>query len=281
MTTVTAPGARVVDLGSPLQRIGYALRDGVALTGRNLRHWTRQPQLVIFSTIQPVMFIILFNYVFGSAIGEAPGFENLDYTDYLMAGIFAQTVAFGATQTAVGLAEDLAGGMVDRFKSLPMARSAVLIGRTTSDLTRNLFVLALMIGVGYLVGFNFQNGVANALLAIVLVAAFGYAFSWVFAAIGLSLPNAESAQAAGFLFVFPLTFASSAFVQTQGMPDWLRVFAENQPITRLINAVRALSIGDQFAGAASTTGAVLILLAWIAGLLAVAVPLAVSRYRRI
>lgn len=278
MTAVTAPQA-----DGPGQRLGYVLRDGIAVTGRNLRHWTRQPQLVIFSTIQPVMFILLFNFVFGSALSQVPGFENLDYTDYLMAGIFAQTVAFGSTQTGIGLAVDLAGGMVDRFKSLPMARSAVLVGRTNSDLVRNLFVLTLMISVGYVVGFNFQNGVGNAVLAVALVAAFGYAFSWIFAFIGLSLPNAESVQAASFLFVFPLTFASSAFVTTADMPDALRVFAENQPLTRLINAVRALSIGDQFAGAGadSLTEAVLILLAWIAGLLAIFVPLAVRRYRRV
>jgi ABC-type multidrug transport system permease subunit len=162
-----------------------------------------------------------------------------------------------------------------------MAPSAVLTGRTNSDVVRNLFVLALMIGVGYLVGFNFQNGVANAILAVALVAAFGYAFSWVFAFIGLTLPNAEAVQAASFLLVFPFTFASSAFVRTDDMTPVLRTFAENQPLTRLINAVRSLSIGDQFSGEETVTKAVLILLAWIVGMLALFVPLAVRRYRRV
>ncbi len=279
MTTVAAPTPTIATPGSSGGRAANAFRDAVAVTGRNLKHWTRQPQLIVFSTIQPVMFTLLFNFVFGSTLDSAPGFEQVDYTDFLMAGIFAQTVAFGATQTGVGLAEDLGGGMIDRFKSLPMARSAVLVGRTTSDLVRNLFVLALLVTMGYIVGFNFQNGVGNALLALALVAAFGYAFSWIFAFVGLAVPNAESAQAASFLLVFPFTFASSAFVPTEPMPAVLRAFAENQPITALINAVRALAIGGPFG--ADTTEWVLRSLAWTAGLLAVFIPLAVGRYRRL
>lgn len=252
------------------RQLRWAIADGLAVTGRNLRHWVRQPQLLVFSTIQPVMFVLLFVYVFGSAI-TVPGFT---YENYIIPGVLVQSVAFAATQTAIGLAVDLAGGMVDRFRSLPMARSAVLFGRTLSDLIRNLFVVLLMTTVGYLVGFRFTGGPIGAIGAILIVVGLGYALSWVYSFVGLALPNAESAQAASFVVTFPLVFASSAFVPLEGMPSWLRAFARVTPITHTVDAARALSSG------LPATRPLLSALAWILGILAVFVPLAVARFRR-
>jgi ABC-2 type transport system permease protein/oleandomycin transport system permease protein len=248
----------------------WTVADAAAVTRRNLLRYVRVPTLLLFSTIQPVMFVLLFVFVFGGAI-NVPG---VDYVDYLMPGIFVQTVVFGSTQTGVGLAEDLSRGMIDRFRSLPMARSAVLAGRTLSDTVRNLFVVVLMIAVGTLVGFRFHVGVAAALAAIALAVLFGLAFSWIAALIGLSVRDVESAQAAGFIWVFPLTFASSAFVPVQSMPGWLQGLAKANPITNTVDALRALCLGGP------TVRPLLYSLAWIGGILLVFVPLAVNRYRR-
>lgn len=266
MTTLTtpAPGA------APPMTLQWLLSDVATVTKRNLTHWFRQPQLLLFSTVQPVMLVLLFNYVFGGALQT--GVEN--YTNFLLPGIFVQVVAFGASQTAVGLAEDLAGGVIDRFRSLPMARSAVLAGRTLSDLVRNAFVVLLMTGVGYIIGFRFQAGIGPAVGAVLMVTLFGYAISWVFAFVGLAVKGAETAQAAGFVVMFPLVFASSAFVPTQTMPAALRAFADASPVTNVVNAVRAMVLG------LPTAEPLLYALLWIAGILAVFVPLSVSRYRR-
>lgn len=245
-------------------------RDALLITGRNLTVLRRLPQLIVFATIQPILFVLMFRYVFGGAI-EIPGVR---YVDYLMPGIFAQTVAFGAITTAVGLSEDLSKGLIDRFRTLPMARSAVLAGRTIADLTRNLGVVVLMVAMGYLVGFRVQTDLLGLLAAVLLLLLFGFAFSWVFALIGLSVSNAETAQAAAFPLLFPMIFASSAFVPTATMPGPLRAFAEHQPVTAVVDAVRALVLGGP------TAGPVLTSLAWSLGILAVAVPLAVRRYRR-
>src|SRR5207248_10615082 len=206
----------------------WAVTDALAITRRNLLKYVRVPTLLVFSTIQPVMFVVLFRYVFGGAIKLPPG---LSYVDYLMPGIFVQTVVFGSTQTGVGLAEDLAGGMIDRFRSLPMARSAVLAGRTLSDTVRNVFVVLLMTGVGLLIGFRFHGGFVPSVAGLGLTVLFGFAFSWISALIGMSVRDPEAAQAAGFIWVFPLIFASSAFVPVQTMPSWLQTFARNNPIT--------------------------------------------------
>ncbi|MGH8910504.1 MAG: ABC transporter permease [Egibacteraceae bacterium] len=248
----------------------WALHDGLAITRRNLTRLMRQPQLIIFSTIQPVLFVLLFNYVFGGAIRVPGG----DYTSYLMPGIFVQTVAFGATQTAIGLAEDLNGGMIDRFRSLPMARSAVLVGRTLSDLARNLFVIMLMTDVGFLLGFRRSGSWEAALGAFLLIALLGFALSWLFVFVGLAAPSAETAQAMSFVVTFPLVFASSAFVPVQTMPGWLQAIAKATPITNTVNAARALISG------APATRPVLYSLAWALGMLTVFVPLAVARFRR-
>jgi ABC-2 type transport system permease protein/oleandomycin transport system permease protein len=230
--------------------------------------------LLVFSTVQPIMFVLLFVYVFGGAVGRALP-HGVKYVDFLMPGIFVQTVVFGATQTGVGLAEDLSKGMMDRFRSLPMARSAVLAGRTLGDAVRNTFVVILMTVVGVLVGFRFHTNVIASLAALVLVVAFGFAFSWISATIGLTIHDVESAQTAGFLWVFPLVFASSVFVPIRTLPGWLQAFARINPITNTANALRALILGGP------TTRYVIYALAWIVGILAVFMPFATSRYRKV
>ena len=247
--------------------------DTAVVTMRNLRHFWRQPDLLVFSTIQPVMFVVLFVYVFGGAVSLALP-AGVSYVDYLLPGIFVQSVTFRATNTAVGLSEDLRRGVIDRFRSMPMARSAVLLGRTTADLVRNVLIIGLMIGVGYLVGFSFQAGVIPALACVALVAAFGFALSWIFAFVSLVVQGAETAQTAGFVLLFPLVFASSVFVPISSMPDWLQPIAEASPVTLTANAARTFALTGGVPG--SLAGS----LAWIVGILAVFVPLSVWRYRR-
>ena len=254
-------------------RLRDAAVDAAIVSGRNLRHFWRQPQLLIFSTVQPIMFVLLFAYVFGGAIkGSLP--KGVSYIDFLLPGIFVQSVAFRATQTAVGLSQDLERGVVDRFRSMPMARSAVLVGRTIADLVRNIAIIGLMIVVGYIIGFRFEGGVLEAIAAIVVVALFGLALSWIFAFVALTVRGAEAAQAAGFVVIFPLVFASSVFVPTSTMPDWLQSFAKVSPVTLTANTARGFSLEH---GIPSSLGGCL---AWIVGLLAVFVPLCVWRYRR-
>lgn len=256
--------------GSSNTSLGYTVSDALAMTKRNLLKYIRVPALLIFSTVQPVMFVLLFAYVFGGAI-KTPG---SNYIDFLMPGIFVQTVVFGSTQTGVGLADDLSKGMIDRFRSLPMARSAVLAGRTLSDTVRNLFVVLLMTGVGTLIGFRFHAGLLPAIGALLLVVLFGLAFSWISANIGLLVRDTETAQTAGFIWLFPLVFASSIFVPLETMPDWLQSIAKVNPISSAVNASRALALGGP------TSNAVLHALAWVVVILLVFVPLAVRRYRR-
>ncbi len=252
-------------------RLYWALADGLVLAKRNLVQIPRVPELLVFATIQPVMFVLLFRYVFGGAIDVS----GTSYVNFLMAGIFIQTIAFGAMTTGVGLAEDLQKGLVDRFRSLPMSRSAVLTGRTVADLVRNMFVVVVMLAVGLLVGFRPEAGGAGWTVAIGLMLLFSFAFSWIGATIGLLLRSVEAVQQAGFIWLFPLTFASSAFVQTDGMPGPLRAFANHQPITQVIDAVRGLLL-DQPVGSAGWQA-----LAWCVGILLVFVPLSVSLYRRV
>jgi ABC-2 type transport system permease protein/oleandomycin transport system permease protein len=238
---------------------------------RNLLRYQRMPQLVVFTFIQPVMFIILFAYVFGGAIQTSSG----EYINYLLPGILVQTVLFGAMLTGVGLAEDVSKGMIDRFRSLPMARSAVLAGRTITEMVRNVFVVILMTAVGYVIGFRIEHGFGDFGLAVLLVAFFGFAFSWVSATIGLAVKNVETAQTAGFIWVFPLAFASSIFVPLETMKPGVRAFAEHNPISYTVNTVRALALGTPVGNDVWYS------LAWIVGLLIVFVPLAVNRYRKI
>jgi ABC-2 type transport system permease protein/oleandomycin transport system permease protein len=244
--------------------------DALAIAWRGVITYRRVPQLLVFSTIQPVVFVLMFRYVFGGAI-RVPG---VDYVDYLMPGIFVQTSVFGAIGTAIGLATDVQSGLLERFLSLPMARSAVLVGRTLADLTRNVFVVALMTGVGFLVGFHLHTNGAELVAAMLLVLLFGYALAWIFATVGLLLGNPESAQAAAFPVMAPLVFASSAFVPVASMPGWLQPFAAHQPVSVTASAARALVLGTP------ATTDVLQAVAWVAGILVVFVPLAVWRYRR-
>jgi ABC-2 type transport system permease protein/oleandomycin transport system permease protein len=242
------------------------------MTWRNLLTYVRLPQLLVFSTIQPIMLVLLFRYVFGNSIALSN--PTIDYVDYLMPGVFVQATVFGALGTGVGLAEDLHKGLVERFRSLPMARSAVLAGRTIADATRNAFVLVLMTAVGVLVGFRIHGGVLAYLAALALVLLFTYALSWMAATVGLGASNGEAAQAALFPLVFPLVFASSAFVDTSFMPGWLQVFANHQPVTVTVDAARNLVLGQPIGWSVVAS------LAWSLGLIAVFGPLAVRRYRR-
>ncbi|MEZ5407526.1 MAG: ABC transporter permease [Acidimicrobiales bacterium] len=254
--------------------VNRSLRDTSTVTTRNLWHFVRQPDLLLFSTIQPVMFVLLFVYVFGGAI-EPSLPRQVDYVNYLLPGILVQSVAFRASQTAVGLAEDLQRGVMDRFRSIPMSRSAVLTGRTFADLVRNAVIVALMIVVGYLVGFSFQNGALAAAAAIGLILAFGYALSWVFATVAFAAKGAEAAQSAGFVAIFPLVFASSVFVPVETMPGWLRPFAENSPVSVTADAARNLAIGGPVAHAA------LVSILWSIGISVVFGTSAVWLYRRV
>ena len=199
------------------------------VTGRNLRHFIRQPDLLIFSTIQPVMFVLLFVYVFGGAVGRSLP-HGVAYVDFLLPGIFVQSVTFRATQTAVGLSEDLERGVVDRFRSMPMARSAVLLGRTVADLVRNILIIGLMIAVGYAGRLPLPRRASpERSPAIAVVAAFGFALSWIFAFVALTVRGAEAAQSAGFVVIFPLVFASSVFVPVSAMPELASGVREGQP----------------------------------------------------
>lgn len=250
-----------------------SIRDTWTITQRNLYRFIRLPQLLFFSSIQPIMFLTLFNFVFGGALASSPGVPGGKYIDFLLPGILAQTIMFGGVQTGIGLAEDMGKGIIDRFRSLPMSRMAVVAGRTISDTIRNFSVALIMITVGYLLGFRFQNGLDGALGMIGIILLFGYALSWAFAFIGMSVKDAETAQLASFVFIFPLTFASAAFVPIQTMPEWLQAFARNQPVTFVVDAARQLALG------LPPTGAVWKSALWSIGLLAVFMPLAIRKYK--
>jgi ABC-2 type transport system permease protein/oleandomycin transport system permease protein len=250
--------------------LGWAVHDSLAVTKRNLISLTRQPQLIVFSTIQPVIFVLMFTYVFGGAI-RVPG---VDYVDYLMPGIFCQTVVFGAINTGIGLSDDLQKGLVERFRSLPMARSAVLAGRTSADLVRDVFVVLLMLIVGYAVGFRVQTNLLGLVAGIAVLLLFAFSMTWIFAVVGLKAPSPETAQAMSFPILAPLVFASSAFVSTSTMPGWLQVFANHQPVTAAVNATRGLMLGGP------TAGHVWESLAWSVAILAVFAPLAIRSYRK-
>jgi ABC-2 type transport system permease protein/oleandomycin transport system permease protein len=249
-----------------------AFQDALVIMKRNLRAFPRQPEMLTGYTIQPIMFVLLFVYVFGGAI-QTPGYDS--YVDFLIPGILVQTICFGGALTAVGLTEDLKKGLIDRFRSLPMARSAVLAGRTFSDVIVNCGSIVIMIVVGLIVGFTFNSTVVNVLYGVVLLLLFGYAFSWIFALIGLSVSSAEAAQQFGFTAIFPLTFISSAFVPVDSMPDVLQAFAKVNPFTVTVDAMRHLFVG------APAGNSVWLATVWALGLTAVFAPLSVARYRRV
>ena len=261
---------RAMPAPSPERIAGWwVVADAVVLAQRNLLHYVRVPSLVVFSVVSPVMFVLLFAYVFGGAI-SVPGMR---YVDYLMGGILVQTVAFGSTETGVGLADDLSHGLVDRFRTLPMARSAVLAGRTLADTVRHAFMVLMMTGVGVLIGFRPHGGIVRAGSALLVVLSFGLALSWVSAAIGLAVQDVEATQMAGVMWTFPVTFTSSAFVPVDSMPGWLQAWADVNPVTVTVDAVRNLLLGRP---AGADVGQALL---WAAAILAVFVRLAVRRYR--
>jgi ABC-2 type transport system permease protein len=269
-TTVQAPSGAGGHTGrGPVSAIG----DGLVITKRNLLQIPRVPELLVFSTIQPIMFVLLFAYVFGSAI-PLPGGGN--YRAYLMAGIFVQTVAFSSSATSVGLAEDLQKGLIDRFRSLPMARSAVLVGRTNADLVRNVFIVTIMALCGLLVGWRIEGGFWGAVGGFALLLLFGYAMSWIGAVIGLSVRTAETANTAGFIWLFPLTFLSNLFVPTAGMPTWLKWVADHNPLSYVGSAVRDL-FGNPNPN--PLPGSLWKSLAWILVILVVMMPWAIRKFR--
>jgi ABC transporter DrrB family efflux protein len=260
-----------------------AVRDALVIGRRNLLRNVRLPQLLVFATVQPVMFLVLFAYVFGGAIeGTLPAAAGGEYLNWLVPGLMIQVAAFGSGQTALGLTEDLQNGVIDRFRSLPMARSAVLAGRTGADLVRNAVVIGLMVSVGTALGFRYQTTFVRFLAGFALALLFAHSLSWVMAALGLKVRTPEAVQSAAFLPIFPLVFASSVFLPTQTMPDWLRVFADNQPLTVVTNAMRGLMLGDGALPPGQELGVEIVrALVWIAAITAVAATVAVRSYRRI
>ena len=245
-------------------------RDTSAVIKRNLLQYIRVPQLLVFSTIQPIIFVLMFRFVFGGSINTG----KIPYVDYLMPGIFLQVVVFGSLATAIGLATDLKSGLMERFHALPMWTPAVLVGRTLADLIRNVFVVILMMVVGFLVGWRIHTSLFSLLPGISLVLLFGYAMSWIFATVGLAVKDPETAQAAAFPVLAPLVFASAAFVPVDNMPGWLQPWARNQPVSETVETFRALTIGGP------TQSLVIKSILWSVLIIAIFAPIAVRLYRK-
>jgi ABC-2 type transport system permease protein/oleandomycin transport system permease protein len=280
MTATTSLAASTDEVGGGQRAVGppdptsgalWAARDSWTEATRHLRIVPRNIELLIFATIQPIMFVLLFVYVFGGAI-QVSGFD--DYNQFLIPGVFAQTVVFGSSFTSIGIAEDMQKGYIDRLRSLPMARSAVLIGRTVSDLVRNCITFAVMLLVSFAIGFRFEGSLLAAALATALLLAFSYSLSWVQALIGLSVKSGEAANSAGFIWMFPMTFVSSAFVDPATMPGWLQPIAEHNPFTKATNAARALYNGLPVGNDAWIT------LAWSVGITAAFAALSIRKFSR-
>ncbi len=270
---VTAGG---VGAGEPglLTQARWAVSDTLVLTRRALLVWVRVPAYIVFTVIQPVMFVLLFRYVFGGAI-QVPGGS---YVNYLMPGIIGQTAAFASFGTAIALAQELKKGVIDRLRSMPMARSAVLSGRLVADTGRMLVTILIIVAVGYVVGFRFQNGFGQAVGMVVLATIFGLSICVIAAFTGLAIGDEESVQAFGLIWLFPLTFVSSAFVPIASMPGWLQAFANHQPVTYVVNTMRGLALGEPYS--ANLASNMWHSVAWLAGIFIVFVPLAVRAYRR-
>ena len=251
--------------------LSQALANTATITARNLRRLARVPTLIALATIQPILLVVLFNYGFGGAV-HVPGVTH--YIDYLLPGLFVLAIGFGASQTGVAVAEDLATGMIDRFRSLPIASASVLTGRVAADAVRNLFVVGLMIAVGAAIGFRFHAGPGAALATVGLAVAAGIAFSWLNLLLGIVVRDAETAGLAGLFPIIILFFTSSALVPVATMPGWLQAFAKANPITAITDALRALCLGGP------TIQPVAEAVAWLIGLLAVTVPATIARYRR-
>ena len=266
-------------------RVRFALADGFVVAWRNLIGIGRVPTVLVFELVQPIMFVLLFRFVYANAFANIPGG---DYVQFLMPGIFVQNAIFGSTATAIGLAEDLKKGLLDRFRSLPMARSAVLVGRTTADIVKNFLLVVVMVVVGYIVGFRFEGSLLDTIGVVLLVVAVGFTFSWISATIGLAIKQVEAVQAAIFTLIFPIVFISAAFVPVGSMSEVLQPIAAHNPVTYWCDLARYLSIGP--VGLLDATGlpkysgveeVLLYSIAWIVVLLAIFIPLSVRLYRRL
>lgn len=261
-----------------MEKISAVISDVLVMTKRNVTRYIRLPQLLVFNALLNVVLLLLFNYVFGGAIQKG----GVSYIQYFLPGFLAQTVLFGSTQTSVGIAEDLFKGLIDRFRSLPMARPAFLTGRVIADGIRYAILILLMVGVGVAAGFRFSNGAIPAIMGILLVVLFGIALTWVGVFIGISVKNQETAQVAGFVWVFPLVFASSLYVPIETMPIWLQHFANINPVTSMAGTVRALFLGSNAATGGANLGKYLWqILMWDAGIMLVFVPLSIRHYVRL
>ncbi len=269
-TTTRSVTAAATERPEPDTGVLWTLRDSWTEARRHLTVIPRSPELLGFAIAQPVMFTLLFVYVFGGAI-EVPGFD--DYNQFLLPGIFAQTIVFGSAGTSIGLADDLQKGLVDRLRSIPMSQSAVVIGRTFADLSKNLLSFVAMLIIAFAVGFRFEGSLAEAGLATLLLFLFAYALSWVHALIGMSVSSVEAANSGGFMWMFPLTFVSSAFVDPASMPDWLEPIAEANPFTKVTNASRALYNGLPVGNLAWQS------LAWSVGIIVVFSFLSMRKFR--
>jgi ABC transporter DrrB family efflux protein len=251
--------------------ISNSISDIIVMTRRDILKYMRLPQLLVFNAVLNVVLLLLFNYVFGGAINTG----GINYVQYFLPGFLAQTVVFGSTQTSVGIAEDLSKGLVDRFRSLPMARSAFLTGRVLADAVRYIILVVLMIAIGVAIGFRLENGVGPFLAGVLLIILFGIALTWIGVFIGISVKDAETAQVAGFVWVFPIVFASSLYVPIESMPSWLQAFANVNPFTPMVDTIRALSLGTD------VSASLWKILVWDAAIVLVFLPLAIRRYKRL
>jgi len=263
-----------------MSTLNDALTDGTVVAKRNLIKIKRVPELLVFTTLQPIMFILLFAYIFGSAIDTG----GVSYREFLIAGIFAQTVIFGATLTGAGLADDMKKGIIDRFRSLPMSRSAVLVGRTTSDVLNNVLVITVMSLTGLVVGWRIRTSLLEAVGGFLLLLLFAYAISWIMAWVGLIVPSVEVVQSASFIVIFPITFIANTFVPSENLPSVLRTFAEWNPVSSVTQAARVLFGNLPPDASQPATWAlqhpVLYTLIWVVLILLVFVPLSVRQYGR-
>ena len=245
--------------------------DIMVMTKRDVLRYLRLPQLLVFNAVLNIVLLLLFNYVFGGAISTG----GINYIQYFLPGFLAQTVVFGSTQTSVGIAEDLSKGLIDRFRSLPMSRSALLTGRVLADALRYAILIALVLAIGVAIGFRFQNGFGPVIAGMALIILFGISLTWVGVYIGISVKDVETAQVAGFVWVFPLVFASSLYVPLATMPAWLQIFAKINPVTSMVDTIRALSLGTDVASSLWK------ILVWEGAILIVFIPLAIRRYIRL
>jgi ABC-2 type transport system permease protein/oleandomycin transport system permease protein len=275
VTTVALPNTAMPSPAVTGTSLRWVLINIGTICWRNLMAILRIPELLFFSTLQPIMFVLLFRYVFAGAISHG----GFNYVPFLMPGIFVQTVCFGAVSTAIGLADDLQKGLIERFRALPMSRTAVLAGRTVADVCRNVFVIIVMTVVALLVGFRPTGGALNYFFAFLLMLLFAFALSWGFAFVGLAAPSAETAQVMAFPVLFPLTFASSCFVPVQTLPSWLRGFATYQPVSQVADAVRQLMVGNSARFPDPYAHEWISALLWTLGILVVLAPLAVRKFR--